>query len=153
MIFSERDSFFAWYYEQYFVISWTIFFLCGNTSFQTKSAIMKWNLARGESHINFRTQCTIMTQTRWPLTPYYLRHSQYFDKIDSFLKPVLNSCILGNLIVGEVDELLKGGGRGGGGVAGIVFSCKLLTFFCKRRQFGCLTGSIRRFQKTLFMLC
>ena len=56
-----------------------------------------------------------MTQTRWPLTPYYLRHSQYFDKIDSFLKPVLNSCILGNLIVGEVDELLKGGGGEGGG--------------------------------------
>ena len=52
-----------------------------------------------ESHIDFRTQC-VMTQSRWPPTLYHLRHSQYFNKIDSFLKPVLNICILGNLIVG-----------------------------------------------------
>ena len=41
-----------------------------------------------------------MTQTRWSPTSCYIRHSQNFDKIDSFLKPVLNTCILGNIIVG-----------------------------------------------------
>ena len=67
-------------------------------------------LLRGESHINLRTQCVIMTQTRWSPTPCHLRHSENFDKIDSFLKPVWNIYILGNLIVGcvmKVGELLK----------------------------------------------
>ena len=40
-------------------------------------------------------------------TRCHLRHSQNFDKIDSFLKSVLNICILGNL--GEVSGLLKRG--------------------------------------------
>ena len=35
-----------------------------------------------------------------PTTPSYLRHFQSLGKIDSFLKPVLNICILDNLIVG-----------------------------------------------------
>ena len=54
-----------------------------------------------ESYINFCTQCAIMTQTRHPpSTPSHLGHSQSFDKIDSFLKSVLNILILCNLIVG-----------------------------------------------------
>ena len=64
---------------------------------------------RGESHINFCTKCVIMTQTRWPITPCHLRHSQNFDKIDSFLKPVLNVFILHNSIVGWRRGLLKKG--------------------------------------------
>ena len=40
-------------------------------------------------------------------TPCHMHDSQDFDKIDSFLKPVLNICILGNL--GEVSGLLKRG--------------------------------------------
>ena len=68
---------------------------------------------RGESHIDFRTQCVIMTQTRWPHFPppisCHLRHSQNFDKIDSFLKPVFNICILGNLIVGWGGWVIKEG--------------------------------------------
>ena len=54
-----------------------------------------------------------MTQTRSPhpspLTPCHMLHSQNFDKIDNFLKPVLNIFILRNLTVGW-------GGGGGGGV-------------------------------------
>ena len=34
-----------------------------------------------------------------------MRHSQNFDKIDRFLKSVLNICIFGNL--GEVSGILK----------------------------------------------
>ena len=34
-------------------------------------------------------------------------HSQNFDKIDSFLKSVLNICILGNLIVGWGVQVIK----------------------------------------------
>ena len=37
--------------------------------------------------------------------------------------------------------------------AEILFDCKPLTFFCKRLQLRSLTGSIRRFQKIVFMLC
>ena len=62
-----------------------------------------------ESHIDFRTQCVIMAQTRWTSTPCHLRHSQNFDKIDSFPKPVLSICILGNLIVGWGEWVIKGG--------------------------------------------
>ena len=56
---------------------------------------------KGESHINFRTQFLIMTQTRWPLPPLpcHICHFHNFDKTDSFLKAVLNIFILGNLIV------------------------------------------------------
>ena len=70
-------------------------------------------MVRGQSHIDIRTQWVIMTQTRWPPppthTPCHLRHSQNFNKIDSFLKPVLNICILGNLIVGWGGWVIKEG--------------------------------------------
>ena len=36
-----------------------------------------------------------------------MRHSQNFDKIDSFLKPVLNIFILGNYIVGWEKGVIK----------------------------------------------
>ena len=36
-----------------------------------------------------------------------MRHSQSFDKIDSFLKPVLNILILCNLIVGRGQGVIK----------------------------------------------
>ena len=45
---------------------------------------------RGESHIDFRTQCVIMTQITWPPTPYYMRHFQIFGKINNFLENVPN---------------------------------------------------------------
>ena len=51
-----------------------------------------------------------MTQTRWSPTPPPVV-SQNFDKIDSFLKPVLNICILGNLIVGWGGEYVNIWGR------------------------------------------
>ena len=38
-----------------------------------------------------------------------MRHSQNFDKIDSFLKPVLNIRVLTNLIVGRVEWVIKEG--------------------------------------------
>ena len=41
--------------------------------------------------------------------PPVMRHSQNFDKIDSFLKPVLNICILINLIVGWGEWVIKDG--------------------------------------------
>ena len=50
-----------------------------------------------------------MIKTRWPPTPCHLHRSQNFDKIDSFLKPVLNICILGNLIVGWGGWVIKEG--------------------------------------------
>ena len=37
-----------------------------------------------------------------------MRHSQSFDKIDSFLKPVLNILILCNLIVGWGEGVIQG---------------------------------------------
>ena len=56
------------------------------------------SLLRSEGHIYSRTQCVIMTQTKWPPTLCHMRYSQNFDKIDSFLKPVLTIFILRNLI-------------------------------------------------------
>ena len=53
-----------------------------------------------ELHIDFRTQCVIMMQTRWYPTPSHLRRSQNFEKIDSLLKPALNIFILRNSIAG-----------------------------------------------------
>ena len=50
-------------------------------------------LFRGEPHIDFCKQDDSPT-------PCHLHHSQNFEKIDSFLKSVLNICILGDLIVG-----------------------------------------------------
>ena len=41
--------------------------------------------------------------------PCYTRHSQNFDKTVSFLRPVLNTCILGNMIVGWLSGFLKRG--------------------------------------------
>ena len=65
---------------------------------------------RGEPHIDFCTQCVIMTQRRWPSpTPCYMSHSQNFDKIDSFLKSVLYICILGNSIVEWGERVFKEG--------------------------------------------
>ena len=76
------------------------------------------HVERGESHIDFRTQCVIMTQTRWPPTPCHLCNSQNFDKSDSFLKPVLNICILGNLIAGWGGWVIKEGA----GILYLIFS-------------------------------
>ena len=67
-------------------------------------------IIRGRSHISFRKQCVILMQTRWHPrfpTPCHMRHSQNFDKINSFLKSVLNIFILGNLIVGWAEGFLK----------------------------------------------
>ena len=38
-----------------------------------------------------------------------MRHSQNFDKINSFLRSVFNICILGNLIVGCGEWVIKEG--------------------------------------------
>ena len=38
-----------------------------------------------------------------------MRHSQNFDKIDSFLKSALNICILGNKPVGWGERVIKEG--------------------------------------------
>ena len=42
-------------------------------------------------------------------TPCHMRHFQNFDKIDSFLQLVLNILILGNLIVGLGERVIKEG--------------------------------------------
>ena len=70
-----------------------------------------WVFVRRESHIDFSTQCVIMMQTRWSLTPCHMRHYQDFDKIDSFLRSVLNIFILCNLNVGWGEEVIKEGLR------------------------------------------
>ena len=41
--------------------------------------------------------------------PCQMCHFQNFYKIDSFLKPVLNILIIGNLIVGWGEEIIKNG--------------------------------------------
>ena len=69
--------------------------------------IIECRCLRGESHINFRTQCIIMMQTRLPPTPCQIRHFQNFDKIDSFDK--IDILILGNLIVGWGEGVIKEG--------------------------------------------
>ena len=56
----------------------------------------------GNSHFDFRTQCVIMMQITRPRTPYYMRHFQIFDKIDSFLKNVSN--VLGQKKVDYIFE-------------------------------------------------
>ena len=53
-----------------------------------------------------------MTQIRWPPTPCHMCHFQNFDKTDSFLKPVLNILILGNLIVSWNERVLAIEGAG-----------------------------------------
>ena len=55
-----------------------------------------------------RTQCVTMTKTRWP-PPLHIRHSQNIVKINSFLKIVLNICIIGNLVVGWGEWVIKEG--------------------------------------------
>ena len=66
------------------------------------SSVSEWFFVSwwGMSHIDFRTQCIIMTQSRWPTTTTscHMHHSQNLDKIDSFLKPILN-IICCNVIV------------------------------------------------------
>ena len=108
-----------------------------------------------------------------------MRHSPNFDKIDSFLKSVLNIYILGNLIVGWGERVIKEGvgilhqiyrlsgdvDIWGGGIHQIkdwyylepsqiskveVFAA--MNFFCKKLQFKCLTGFTRRFQKHFYVL-
>ena len=44
-----------------------------------------------------------------PPTPFHLLHSKNFDKIGTFLKLVLNICILGNLIVRRGGWVIKEG--------------------------------------------
>ena len=44
-----------------------------------------------------------------PPTFYHMRRFQNFNKIDSFLKPVLNIVILGPLIVGQGHGVIKEG--------------------------------------------
>ena len=44
-----------------------------------------------------------------PSTPCHMHHSQSFDKIDTFLKPVLNILILFSLIVGWSEGVIKEG--------------------------------------------
>ena len=50
-----------------------------------------------------------MTQTRGTPIPCHLHHFRNFDKINSFLKPVLNIFILSNLIVGWGEGVAKEG--------------------------------------------
>ena len=45
-----------------------------------------------------------------PPTPCHICHSQIFDKIDSFVKPVLNIFIFRNLTVGWGGVINKGAG-------------------------------------------
>ena len=79
-------------------------------------------LLRGEPHIDFRTHCVIMTQTRRPSLPLPQSHSQIFDKIESFLKPVLSIFVLHNQFQGgagaylgeswiDLGDLLIAGGK------------------------------------------
>ena len=73
---------------------------------------INFSLIRGESHINFRTHCVALCHNdanKMTLHPLHMRHSQIFDKIDSFLKPVLNIFILRNLILGWGRWLLTRG--------------------------------------------
>ena len=62
---------------------------------------------KGELHTHCRTQCITMTQPRWPLTPCHMRHYQNFDKVNSFLKPLLNILILRCLFVGWGGEVIR----------------------------------------------
>ena len=62
---------------------------------------------RGDSNIDFRRQYVIMTQTRQSLIPWYMLYSQVFNKINSFLKPVLDIFIFRNFIVGWGMWLLR----------------------------------------------
>ena len=73
---------------------------CSIISRSKNNQTKKFGHLMSELHIDFRTQCVIKSQRRWPPTSCHLCHSQNFDKIDSFLKLVLNVCIIGNLVVG-----------------------------------------------------
>ena len=50
-----------------------------------------------------------MAQRRPPPIPSHMRHSQSFDKIDSFLNLVLNILILYDLTVGWGEGVIKEG--------------------------------------------
>ena len=56
-----------------------------------------FNNLRDELHIDFLTQCVIIMQTRWP-HPLPFASFPNFDKIDSFLKLVLNHFVKSVLI-------------------------------------------------------
>ena len=70
------------------------------------SIIYETSDIKGESHINFRTQCVTITQTRWSPTPCHMRYFQNSGKNYSFLKLFVSIFILDNLIVGWVRGLL-----------------------------------------------
>ena len=110
----------------------------------------------------------------------HMRHSQNFNKVNSFLKSVLKMCILGNLIVGWGEWVINNGTgilhqiyRFSGGViifggvgfikvrvsivcsfqtpkAKVVFDCKPLTFFIKKLQLEYLTGLHKALPKSTF---
>ena len=42
-----------------------------------------------------------------PLSPLHLSHFENFDKVNVFLKPALNICILSNLVVGWGEWVIK----------------------------------------------
>ena len=116
-----------------------------------------------------------MAQTKWLFhTSCHMRHSPNFDKIVSFLKSVLNIYILGNLIVGWGERIIKEGVGNlpqiyrlsgdvdiwGSGIHRIkdwyylepsqiskVEFFAAMNSFCKKLQFKCLTGFTRRCQK------
>ena len=76
-----------------------------NRKFKTK-------LKLGVSHISISDAMLHNDANTMPPTshtPCHLRRSQNFDEIDSFLKPVLNICILGNLIIGWGGWVIKEG--------------------------------------------
>ena len=81
-------------------------------NFSIKMFLMFYAIKGGVT-IDFRTKCVIMTQTRLhPLPPSTLcqmSHFQNFDKIHSFLKPVLNILVLGNLTVEWGEGVIKEG--------------------------------------------
>ena len=79
-------------------------------TFFLANLVTECNVVKGwATHIDFRKQCVIMTQTRWTQPSCHMHHSQNFDKTDSFLKSVLNISILSNLIVGRGERVIKEG--------------------------------------------
>ena len=81
-----------------------------NRVFYSKSisAFVSSACIRGESNI-IESDASSWRKQDDPSTPCHIRHSQNFDKIDSFLNPVLNIFILRNLIVWLGGRLLKRG--------------------------------------------
>ena len=85
---------------------------CGHTNtIFFKIGVCATCLLRGESYIDrFSFAMHHNDAARCPnSTPCHMSHSQNFDRIDCFLKPVLNIFILRNLIVGWRRGLLMRG--------------------------------------------